>query len=455
MKFHIRYYGFLIALILPFISCEKEFLEKKTSTSLIVPTSLDDFQRLMDDYLNINAVPILGEFSSDDWYMASDGVWDAENAMFRNAYIWNAEIYDDTQNVLDWSRPYHQVLVANVVLDGLEQLPVNATNQADWNRIKGWALFVRAHAFYNLAQLFAPVYDANTAATDMGIPIRLRPGVDEISERATVQETYDRIISDLNEAVPLLPENLQTPNRNRPCRPAVLGLLARTYLNMRNYEMALEYADLSLQLHDQLMDYNDLGTARFTRDNIESLYNSPLGMGYRHFTTAYPNTRIDTTLFNSYGETDLRKRVFFNANLNTYRNSYGGQTYAFGGIATDEIYLIKAECLIRQNRQEEGMDVLNQLWLKRSDNTREFIPLTAETTDEALAVTLTERRKELIFRGLRWQDLRRLNKEGHNIELKRILKGQEFILPPNSPLYILPIPNEEIRLSGIPQNIRE
>jgi hypothetical protein len=67
---------------------------------------------------------------------------------------------------------------------------------------------------------------------------------------------------------------------------------------------------------------------------------------------------------------------------------------------------------------------------------------------------LIERRKSLIWRSLRWTDLRRLNKEGKNIELKRKLGDLEFTLAPNSPLYVLPIPDDEIALSGITQNKR-
>ena len=66
--------------------------------------------------------------------------------------------------------------------------------------------------------------------------------------------------------------------------------------------------------------------------------------------------------------------------------------------------------------------------------------------------TFQERRKELIFRGLRWIDIKRLNLEGANIEQRRFLDGKEYILEPNSNRYALPLPDDIIRLTWMEQN---
>ena len=85
-----------------------------------------------------------------------------------------------------------------------------------------------------------------------------------------------------------------------------------------------------------------------------------------------------------------------------------------------------------------------------------FIPFTAATATDALTKIINEKRKELPFTGsIRWEDLRRLNKEPQFAKtLIRILNGQTYSLPPNDAKYTLPIPDDEIRLSGIAQNIR-
>ena len=68
---------------------------------------------------------------------------------------------------------------------------------------------------------------------------------------------------------------------------------------------------------------------------------------------------------------------------------------------------------------------------------------------------LTERRKELLFRGVRWVDVKRLNKEGYGISLQRTIDGQTYRLGPNSLRFALPIPEDVIAMSGMPQNSYE
>ncbi|UZJ65622.1 RagB/SusD family nutrient uptake outer membrane protein [Sphingobacterium sp. KU25419] len=75
--------------------------------------------------------------------------------------------------------------------------------------------------------------------------------------------------------------------------------------------------------------------------------------------------------------------------------------------------------------------------------------------DELLSSIILERRKELFFRGTRWADLRRLNKENHfAVDLVRIVDGKRHILKPNTSRYLWPIPNNVVELSDVFQNPR-
>lgn len=68
---------------------------------------------------------------------------------------------------------------------------------------------------------------------------------------------------------------------------------------------------------------------------------------------------------------------------------------------------------------------------------------------------LTERRKELLFRDLRWMDLKRLNKEpAYETMLIRTFNGVTYTLKPNDPRYALPLPRNVINLTGMSQNPR-
>jgi len=108
---------------------------------------------------------------------------------------------------------------------------------------------------------------------------------------------------------------------------------------------------------------------------------------------------------------------------------------------------------------QKAMEVLNNLLQTRwkiINGTSTFNEIIAQDASEALQIILTERRKQLCFRGLRWTDLRRLNLENNFAKtLTRHVGAETYTLPPNSSRYVYPIPDDEISLSGIQQNIRE
>lgn len=453
----------LFAFIAFFASCQK-FLDVKPSTDLVVPQTLEDFIRLMDDYAIMNSTPVIGEISSDNYFFESRAEWSNIPIAFqRNAYIFNPDFEIDLV-MPDWNNPYRQVFVANVVLSGLSDIQRTSVNADQWDFVKGWALFMRSYAFFNLAQLFSPAYDAATANTDLGIPLRLLPGVDEHYGRSTLEETYHQIISDMEKASQLLASGLHPTYRNRPSKEAAYAALARIFLAMRHYDLALESANTSLDYYDILIDYNDLeGLSTpflLSRNHEECIWQGDLGNADGIFsrTSSFNRRFVDTLLYQSYDEGDLRKSFFFRPSTlrpnwaNLDRN-YSGGNFPFGGFAVDEIYLIKSECLVRSGLVEEGISVLNALLEKRyRTGTYQHIAITEQNM--ALDIVLSERRKELVFRGLRWQDLKRLNKEGRNLIVKRILDGETYQLLPNSNLYVLPIPPEEIRLNNLEQNAR-
>ena len=55
---------------------------------------------------------------------------------------------------------------------------------------------------------------------------------------------------------------------------------------------------------------------------------------------------------------------------------------------------------------------------------------------------------------MRWMDIKRLNREGANISLKRLVGGKEFVLPANDQRFAIAIPKEIMELSDIEQNPR-
>jgi hypothetical protein len=169
------------------------------------------------------------------------------------------------------------------------------------------------------------------------------------------------------------------------------------------------------------------------------------------------NYRVDSLLYKSYDSNDLRSKLYFISNgpgTVGFIGSYDGTRSLFNGLATDEIYLIKAECEARIGSKDSAMDELNKL-LSTRWITGTFVPFSATNSDDTLNIILTERRKKLILRGSRWFDLRRLNKDPRFAKtLTRVENGVTYTLPPLDPRYTFSLPVQVVALTGIQQNNR-
>jgi hypothetical protein len=442
-----------IALLL-LAGCE-DYLDPKPDHALLVPSGLEDFQLLLDnDFYVMNQEPALGFMGADNYYLLPEDWHSLYTETERNAYIWAEEIYGSSLPD-DWRLPYEQVFYANVVLEGLEEMAVAPEEREEWERLKGSALFYRAYAFHALSQVFAPPYPESGAENLPGIPLRLTASIQALVERASLEATYREIIRSAEAAAQLLP--VTTAYKTRPNRAAAYGLLARTALNMQDYAAAGAYADSSLQLYNQLMDYSSLDTTAgqpFSLFNEEVLFHSVLLL----YEMPYNRALVKEELYESYAAEDLRRTFFFGQRDSRHRyfkGHYSGQSYfLFGGLATDEILLIRAESRARLGEESGALEDLNRLLAHRWQ-AGAFEPLQAADATEALDLILEERRKELLFRGLRWSDLRRLNQDARYAStLERSVDGEVYTLPPGSPRWVYPIPEQEIEQSGIEQNPR-
>lgn len=443
-------------------SCTKEdnFLNTKPDQALTVPSTLDDYQALLnyEDLFNGYYDPAFGEMSSDEIYVPSD-VWERSEAYDRNVYIFANDAYAGSSLTLgsDWMGQYQRIYYANTVLDGLSKIKTNTKNQSKYNQIKGTALFFRAWAYYCLVQTFTLPYDKKTANTDLGIVLRLTPDINAKIKRSSVQQSYDQIFKDLKDALQLLPEksNIVT----QPDKVATLAFLARINLAINNYQDAFKYSDECLSKYNVLSDYNTLTPTLATINTSylpEDLFHASMA---NYNIILFSSARMDTALYALYDKNDLRKTIFFSPSADKtylrFRGTY--DTYwhnKYTGLATDEMYLIRAECYARDGQTQKSMNDLNTLLAKRYKEGT-FIPKTANTPDDALNLVLLERRKELFFRGLRWTDLRRLNSDPRfATTVTHIVNGQKYILEPGSLKYASTIPQLELKLNDVQQNPR-
>ncbi len=455
---------YILLMMIFVLGCGKK-LDLKPNSSLVIPTTVDDFENLLDNAEIFNLSPALAQMSADEYYIPT--IADFQSIVLipsRTCYLWEKDIFQGLTQVADWRKPYAQIYYANSVLD--ELVKQNLENTDGYKRIKGRALFARAYAFYELVSTFAKAYNGSTASSDLGIPLKLSSAITQIVPRSTVQQTYDQIISDATQAAALLQTDVILNKRNRSSKVAAYALLARVYLSMRKYIETEDNADKALSLFSTLANYNTLSVdptlSSFSLNSTETIYFSRI--------TDYSETTLSRGEFysilpaivNSFETNDLRKQVWLAQNVNGNWYSKGinnnGRT-PFTGLATDELLLIKAECLARRNLSQDAMDQVNRLLITRwnpnaTNPAKPYQPITASSPSDALDKVLAERRKSLLWRSVRWTDLKRLNLEGRNIVLTRNLNGTTYTLQPNSPLYVLPIPDDEIGFTGIQQNIR-
>ncbi len=445
-------------LALSFSSCKK-YLEEKSDQTLVLPKTLSDCNDMLNDISALNEVGFGQRLTASDNYEIPWSTFNSWNNNHKPYYIW------DENAPTSWD--FSCVLTANTVLDVLDGItPGDEVEQNKWNQFKGEAMFFRSNFFFELLEVFALPYDASTAETDLGIPLRLTTDVNTVTLRSTVQESYDFIIADLTEIIELLPD---LPSINtRVSKAAAYGLLSRIYLAMRNYPMALENATNCLNIQDDLYDYNDGAVPSPDYSNFHWLDNPEVI--FQAFNDAvlgvwYEKGHVSTDLYNSYETTDLRLDLFFDdvGSGPQMLGTYGFHYYQyFSGIAVDEILLTRAECYARAGSVELAIDDLNTLLEKRFE-TGTFTPyvFTDYTSVTATQLILQERRKELIFRGLRWMDIRRLNKENDpNYAVGTLTRtfadnpAVTYTLPPNDLRYAFLIPQVSIDMSGLTQNPR-
>lgn len=442
------------------VGCRKQedWLDEKVNISSVVPTRLSDFTALLNADIFFQSYGTLGLISTDHIYVTDADYFSVNIPKDRNGYIWAKDIYEGG-NTDEWSTMYRIIEVANVCLEGLEKIQQTPMNEAEWKRVKGTALFFRGMAYYHLMQFFSPPFDPQAQDQHLGVPIRLSSDVNLRPGRASAKACYERIITDLNSALSLLPK--QTSFKSRPTEAAAQAMLARVYLTMEDWSKAASFAASCLAQNQTLIDFNTLNAnASLPFPTFQNVHPEVIQYAEGTISNFYiSNTPLfDSVLYRSYSTNDLRRTVFFRLfnNRPIFKGFYTGVNMGpFSGIATNEVFLIRAEALARMGEKDAAMGVLNSLLVKRW-KTGTYTNLTAVDASDALQKIITERRKELPFHGtLVWEDLRRLNRDSRFARtLTRVIAGVTYVLPPNDKRYTLPIPDLEIRLSGIQQNER-
>lgn len=158
------------------------------------------------------------ENSGYNWYGSEQDMTDHINTSAPMYFIWN--------------NLYKQMGAAN---DIIRDIPSNSESELLLN-FRGQALAIRAFDLLNLVQLYQFTYDGHE--NEPGVPIVLETTtLEEVKNnpRATVAKVYEQILSDLEEAIAILPESNDDGSMNQY---VAYGLRARANLLMKKYDDA-------------------------------------------------------------------------------------------------------------------------------------------------------------------------------------------------------------------------
>lgn len=452
------YNKWIVALVSTIVmtGCD-QFLEEKSDKSLGIPTTIEDFKAILnDDYFLNSGFSSMGEASSDDFYLSDADYNGLYYESDKRLYSWMPDYVTRTASGAghEWYICYTGIYPVNSILKGLDD---NKLVGQEADELRGQSLVFRAARYLDGIQIWGPVYNKETAHIDLGMVLRTDPDFTISSVRSSVKETYDLIIEDLTKAIPMLPTHVVSASL--PTKAAAYGLLARAYLIMGDYEKALINAQEALRFPNQIIDFNNLNPAvaypipatRQTSSEIVFFTN----MFYSNIINI--NTaKITKELYNLYDTNDLRRAIYFRKNVADeifFKGTHMGHQGLITGITSAELYLIIAECQVRLDRLDKASDAINQLKIKRWDKNK-YSPYVLNNKVEALELVLAERRRELVGRGLRWVDIKRLNRDGANIILKRTINNKELVLPANDKRYAISIPEDVIEMTGMTQNPR-
>lgn len=335
---------------------------------------------------------------------------------------------------------------------------------------------LRAYRYFFLVNMYARHYDPATAATEICVPMWTHFDLENIPQQGTVAQIYQLIEDDLAKAIPHLSN---TPANNYHfSKAAGYALKAKVHLFKKEFDLAEAAALESYKLNHQVFDltnYTGLTTA-LANQNPEYLYfafaSSVTGTDW---SAANPSLAalFDTindvryTGFMSYNTTkmgnpnatneasrgDSRYIPCFDNTITIAKN----YTYNYTGLRTTDVMLILAECRARKNDFSEETGMRKYLNEVRKNRIKGYTT-TAAPADWTAAVdtVITERRKELLGWFHRIFDLKRLNTEPEfrrdlvrTAPLNPNLPGnpqQTYTLPPDSWLYVIPLPDPEFAL---------
>lgn len=396
------------------ISCSDSFLEIQPKGKLIAERT-SDYDLLLNN-LDLVNIATDGHILMGDEIAFADPYFTGAGARAQRLYRWDADIYQVDEDAPETLVPMKDIYIYNMIIN--EVLNSTEGSEEQKKSIQAEALAGRAWTYFLLINYYGKPYNASTAATDPGFPIITRADINGNDfRRATVQQVYDFIISDLTTAIPNL-LSVGVPHRLRMSKAAAEGLLAKVYMFMGNFSEALPLLNSSLDhlaasaVVTGLYNFNTAFPGFPTAPNDqENVYAKTIFNSY----TASNNTGVMLTPEASalYGTDDVRRskwyiNMAFSSGTNMLRRI--GTYSAYFGVRVSDLYLLRAEVKARLDDLSGAVTDLETLRKNRMPEASAAVP--ADIASDKLSLLqfiFDERIREFAVQGYRWFDMRRLS----------------------------------------------
>ena len=354
-----------------------------------------------------------------------------------------------------YKRFYLSIARINKVLEEVKD--ANLTGE-DVDVQVGELYALRALFHFDLARLFARLPSTvDDWEIEPGIVLSLETHTsDYIGTRASLKDTYEAIVNDLNTALGYLQAST-APNNGHINYWGALALRARVYLYMDN-NGGTDYNSFALQDAEKVIasgpyslyerdDYAGAWSSEYTSESIfeiqvTSLYNPQRNsLGYYTHSDGYGEAGLSQNFVSFLQErpNDVRSTLFVEETgdyAGPYIQKYpgrNGEIYVNNPkvIRLSEVYLIAAEAALKTG-DAKAVGFINDLREKRIEGYSDVLTVSLEDI-------LNERRLELNGEGHRAWDMWR-NKQSVNNPFVGEVKYDDYRT-------VLPIPQAEINVS--------
>ena len=332
------------------------------------------------------------------------------------------------------------------------------------NRVLGEALTWRAYAFYKLLQLYSPMKDNR-----LGIPVYLTPEKEigeAMPERKSQTEVFQRILDDCNQALDLLTKTTYNDWNCAWNADFINAMMADVYAWKAcsgaaadtDWANAEQHATVAMRGRNLVSSADMLKTIFDCSDNAyrkelknDEFYLRIVDGRWTYicdFTYAYyedgevADGLVNKVNYRKFADNDIRKKAWFSAD-GTHNDKYNliGSDMSQGCIMPfrlADMYLIKAEALVRQGKTGEGKAVLDEF---RSHRYTGSLPTIGNDSEALLKAIHNERFKEFYMEGDKvWLDMKRF---GDTME--RTIAGEKNYLTADDFRYCFPIPAREMQ----------